>query len=157
MSDEVGVDVERIGQLASALEHLRDVLAANVPTIVNTLNMYWSSGTGSPISLQPLQQAQSRSVNDATDIRDRATMAVAYQNQANYCLPNNMVNIPWDSSQQQLDADSAKAAAQNLAAAEAEAKTNPKLARAQIAAIQAQMQDNLDSKDTAWAQNFYND
>ena len=76
MSDEVGVDVERIGQLASALENLRDVLAANVPTIVNTLNMYWSSGTGSPISLQPLQQAQSRSVNDATDIRDRATMAV---------------------------------------------------------------------------------
>ena len=60
MSDEVGVDVERIGQLASALENLRDVLAANVPTIVNTLNSYWSSGTGSPISLQPLQQAQSR-------------------------------------------------------------------------------------------------
>lgn len=157
MSDEVGVDVERIGQLASALENLRDVLAANVPTIVNTLNMYWSSGTGSPISLQPLQQAQSRSVNDATDIRDRATMAVAYQNQANVCFaPGAKVEIPWDSSQQQLDADSAKAAAQNLAAAEALAKTNPKLARAQIAAIQAQMQDNLDAKDTTWLQNFYN-
>jgi hypothetical protein len=155
MSDEVGVDVERIGQLASALENLRDVLAANVPTIVNTLNMYWSSGTGSPISLQPLQQAQSRSVNDATDIRDRATMAVAYQNQANYCLSSNMVDIPWDSSQQQLDADSAKAAAQNLAAAEAEAKTNPALARAQIAAVQADMQDNLDAKDTTWVQAFY--
>jgi hypothetical protein len=156
MSDEVGVDVERIGQLASALENLRDVLAANVPTIVNTMNSYWSSGTGSPISLQPLQQAQSRSVNDATDIRDRATMALAYQNQANVCFaPGSKVNIPWDSSQQQLDADSAKAAAQNLAAAEALAKTNPTLARAQIAAIQAQMQDNLDSKDTAWVQNFY--
>jgi hypothetical protein len=157
MSDEVGVDVERIGQLASALENLRDVLAANVPTIVNTMNSYWSGGTGSPISLQPLQQAQSRSVNDATDIRDRATMALAYQNQANVCFaPGSKVNIPWDSSQQQLDADSAKAAAQNLAAAEALAKTNPTLARAQIAAIQAQMQDNLDSKDTAWVQNFYN-
>jgi hypothetical protein len=156
MSDEVGVDVERIGQLASALENLRDVLAANVPTIVNTMNSYWSSGTGSPISLQPLQQAQSRSVNDATDIRDRATMAVAYQNRPNPTLPGNMVDIPWDSSQQQLDADSSKAAAQNLAAAEAEAKTNPALARAKIAAIQADMQDNLDSKDTGWVQSFYN-
>ena len=157
MSDEVGVDVERIGQLASALESLRDVLAANVPTIVNTMNGYWSGGTGSPISLGPLQQAQSRSVNDATDIRDRATMAVAYQNQANVCLaPGAKVDIPWDASQQQLDADSAKAAAQNLAFAEAQAKTNPKLARAQIAAIQAQLQDNLDSHDTAWVQNFYN-
>ena len=156
MSDEVGVDVDRIGQLASALENLRDVLAANVPTIVNTMNGYWSGGTGSPISLQPLQQAQSRSVNDATDIRDRATMALAYQNQADVCFaPGAKVDIPWDSSQQQLDADSSKAAAQNLAAAEALAKTNPKLARAQIAAIQAQMQDNLDSKDTAWVQGFY--
>lgn len=79
MSDEVGVDVGRIGQLASALENPRDALAANVPTIVNTMNEYWSSGTGSPISLQPLQQAQSHSVADATDIRDRAVMAVAYQ------------------------------------------------------------------------------
>jgi hypothetical protein len=156
MSDEVGVDVERIGQLASALENLRNVLAANVPTIVNTMNMYWSSGTGSPISLQPLQQAQSRSVNDATDIRDRATMAVAYQNQANYCLSNNMVNIPWDSSQQQLDADAAKAAAQNLAAAEAESGKNPKAARAQIQAIQALIQDNVDSHDTSWLGSFYN-
>jgi hypothetical protein len=156
MSDEVGVDVERIGELASALENLRDVLAANVPTIVNTMNSYWSGGTGSPISLQPLQQAQSRSVNDATDIRDRAAMALAYQNQADVCFaPGAKVDIPWDSSQQQLDADSSKAAAQNLAAAEALAKTNPKLARTQIAAIQAQMQDNLDSKDTAWVQSFY--
>jgi hypothetical protein len=157
MSDEVGVDVERIGQLASALENLRNVLAANVPTIVSTMNSYWSAGTGSPISLQPLQQAQSRSVADATAIRDRATMAVAYQNQANVCFaPGAKVEIPWDSSQKQLDADSGKAAAQNLASAEALAKTNPKLARAQIAAIQADMQDNITSKDTGWVQNFYN-
>jgi hypothetical protein len=156
MSDEVGVDVARIGQLASALENLRNVLTANVPTIVNTMNEYWSSGTGSPISLQPLQQAQSRSVDDATDIRDRATMAVAYQNRPNATLCASMVDIPWDSSPQQLDADSAKAAAQNMAAAEAESKTNPTLARAQIAAIQADMQDNLDSKDAGWLQDFYN-
>ncbi len=155
MSDEVGVDVERIGQLASALENLRDVLAANVPTIVNTMNSYWSGGTGSPISLQPLQQAQSRSVNDAKDIRDRATMAVAYQNQPSRTLGGNMVDIPWDSSQQQLNVDSAEAAAQILANAESEAKTNPTLARAQIAAVQADMQDNLDAKDTAYLQAFY--
>jgi hypothetical protein len=155
MSDEVGVDVERIGQLASALENLRDVLAANVPTIVNTMNSYWSGGTGSPISLQPLQQAESRSVNDAKDIRDRATMAVAYQNQPSRTLGGNMVDIPWDSSQQQLNVDSAEAAAQILANAEAEAKTNPTLARAQIAAVQADMQDNIDAKDTAYLQAFY--
>jgi hypothetical protein len=151
MSDEVGVDVERIGQLASALENLRDVLTANVPTIVNTMNSY-----GAPINLQPLQQAQHRSVGDATDIRDRATMAVAYQNRPNPTLSGGMLEIPWDSSQQQLDADSSKAAAQNLAAAEAEAKSNPKLAKAQIAAAEADMQDNLDSKDTGWIQDFYN-
>ncbi|HEY1823581.1 MAG TPA: hypothetical protein VGG83_26940 [Trebonia sp.] len=156
MSDEVGVDVERIGQLASALENLRNVLAANVPTIVNTMNGYWSSGTGSPISLQPLQQAQSRSVDDATDIRDRATMAVAYQNRPNPTLSGNMVEIPWDSSQQQLDADSSKAAAQNLAAAEAESAKNPKAARVQIQAIQAEIQDNVDSGDTTWLGTFYN-
>lgn len=157
MSDEVGVDVERIGQLASALENLRDVLAANVPTIVNTMNSYWSGGTGSPISLQPLTQAEHRSVNDAKDIRDRATMAVAYQNQANVCLaPGAMVDIPWDSSPQQLDADAAKAAAQNLAAAEAESAKNPKAARAQIQAIQAEIQDNVDAGDTTWLGSFYN-
>jgi len=155
MSDEVGVDVERIGQLASALENLRDVLAANVPTIVNTLNMYWSSGTGSPISLQPLQQAQSRSVNDATDIRDRATMAVAYQNRPNPTLSGNMLEMPWV-PEQQLDTASAQAAAQNLAAAEAESAKNPKAARAQIQAIQAEIKDNLDSHDTSWLGSFYN-
>jgi hypothetical protein len=151
MSDEVGVDVERIGELASALENLRDVLAANVPTIVNTMNSY-----GAPINLQPLQQAQHRSVDDATDIRDRATMAVAYQNRPNPTLSGGMLEIPWDSSQQQLDADSSKAAAQNLAAAEAESAKNPKAARVQIQAIQTEIQDNIDSGDTSWLGSFYN-
>lgn len=161
MSDEVGVDVERIGQLASALENLRDVLAANVPTIVNTMNSYWSSGTGSPISLQPLTQAEPHSVDDATDIRDRATMAVAYQNRPNPTLSGNMVEIPWVSGTE-LETDSAQAAAQNLAAAEAESAKNPKAARAQIQAIQAEIKDNLDSLDdpdsgaTAWLGSFYN-
>jgi hypothetical protein len=161
MSDEVGVDVERIGQLASALENLRDVLAANVPTIVNTMNSYWSSGTGSPISLQPLTQAEPHSVDDATDIRDRATMAVAYQNRPNPTLSGNMVEIPWVSGTE-LATDSAQAAAQNLAAAEAESAKNPKAARAQIQAIQAEIKDNLDSLDdpdsgaTAWLGSFYN-
>ena len=161
MSDEVGVDVERIGQLASALENLRDVLAANVPTIVNTMNSYWSSGTGSPISLQPLTQAEPHSVDDATEIRDRATMAVAYQNRPNPTLSGNMVEIPWVSGTE-LETDSAQAAAQNLAAAEAESAKNPKAARAQIQAIQAEIKDNLDSLDdpdsgaTAWLGSFYN-
>jgi hypothetical protein len=155
MSDEVGVDVERIGQLASALENLRDVIAANVPTIVNTLNSYWSGGTGSPISLQPLTQAEPHSVDDATDIRDRATMAVAYQNRPNATLSGGMVDIPWVSGAE-LDTDSAQAAAQNLAAAEAESAKNPKAARVQIQAIQAEIKDNLDAGDTTWLGSFYN-
>ena len=155
MSDEVGVDVERIGQLASALENLRDVIAANVPTIVNTLNSYWSGGTGSPISLQPLTQAERHSVDDATDIRDRATMAVAYQNRPNPTLSGNMVEIPWVSGTE-LETDSAQAAAQNLAAAEAESAKNPKAARVQIQAIQAEIKDNIDAGDTPWLGSFYN-
>ena len=55
-----------------------------------------------------------------------------------------------------MTADTSQAAAQNLAAAEALAKTNPTLARAQIAGIQADIQDNIDSKNTAWVQGFYN-
>lgn len=158
MSEEVGIDVGRIGQLASALENLRDALAHNVPIIVNTMNEYWNQGYGSSFSLQPLKQAETRSVTDARDIRDRATMAVAYQNRPNPSLtPGGQVQIPWDSSQKQLDADSADAAAEILADAENVSKTNPKLARAQIQAIRAQVQDNIDSKDTAWLSAFYND
>jgi hypothetical protein len=63
MGDEVGVEPERLNKVASALENLRDVLAANVPVIVNTLQQY-----GQPISLAPLRQAQARSVQDAADI-----------------------------------------------------------------------------------------
>jgi hypothetical protein len=64
MSDEVGVEPERLAELASALETLRDVLADNVALIVNMLEQYWDGGTGAPISLLPLKQAQARSVED---------------------------------------------------------------------------------------------
>ena len=155
MSEEIGVDVERIGQLASALENLRNVLAANVPTIVNTMEEYWSSGTGSPISLQSLKQAQARSVEDATSIRDRSIMAVEYQNQVPAQI-GNMVPMPWDASPAQLNADAEQAAVQELASAEALSKTNPQLARAQIQNIQADIQDHLTAGDTAWLTSFYN-
>jgi hypothetical protein len=46
LSDEVGVSPEQVDKLASALENLRDVLAANVPAIVNTMGSYWNGGTG---------------------------------------------------------------------------------------------------------------
>jgi hypothetical protein len=155
MSDEIGVDVERMQQMATALENLRDVLAANVPVIVSTMSQFWSGGTGQPISLLPLQQAVGKSVEDATAMRARAEMAVAFQHRPDARLPGHMVSIPWDASTAQLDADSGKAAAQDLAAAEAEASKNPAAARAEIAAIEADMQDHLDSRDTGWVQAFY--
>ena len=37
MSNEVGVEPERLAELAAALENLRGVLADNVPVIVNML------------------------------------------------------------------------------------------------------------------------
>jgi hypothetical protein len=154
MSEEVGVDVQRLEELASALENLRNVLAVNVPTIASIMNGYWSAGTGSPISLQPLQQAQGHSVDDATDIRDRAIMATAYLNRPNAQLLGNFVEIPWYASQQLNEASSA-AAAEELAAAEAEASKDPAAARVEIGAIEADMQYNLDAKNTAWIQDFY--
>lgn len=73
MGDEVGVEPERLNKVASALENLRDVLAANVPSIVNTLQQ-----SGQPISLAPLRQAQARSVQDAAAMRARANLAQAW-------------------------------------------------------------------------------
>lgn len=167
MGDEVGVDPGRLAQAAGALEHLRDTLAANVPTIVNTMNMYWSSGAGSPISLAVLQQAQSRSVDDATGMRTRSQLAEAWLQQKTGLTGNgNMVNIPWGSTaagMQQLDALDAAAEAKALAAAEAESATNPKAARAQIQAIEADLRDHTqsakadgaNSASMAWLTAFY--
>jgi hypothetical protein len=158
MGEEIGVDVERMQQMASALVNLRDVLAANVPVIVSTMNQAWSSGTGQPISLMALQQAVGKSAEDASDILTRAEMAEAYQAQADTRLSGGMVNIPWDPSAAQLDAVSPNAIAQDLAAAEAESAKNPVAARARIEAIQEEIQDHLDmgSQGTAWLTSFYN-
>jgi hypothetical protein len=78
VSDEVGVEPERLAELASALENLRDVLAASVPVIVNTLESYWNGGTGQSINLNPLKQAQARSPEDAADMRMRSDLAQAW-------------------------------------------------------------------------------
>ena len=134
-SDEVGVDPGRVSQAAGALENLRDVLAANVPTIVNTMQEYWSSGAGSPISLAPLQQAQSRSPEDATDMRTRAELAAAWLAQSVNLAGTGMVNIPWGNTPatlSELDQLDAQAQAQALTAAEAESGKNPQAARAEI-------------------------
>ena len=81
-SNVVGVDPEWIAQAASALEQLRDALAANVLIIVSTLEEYWSSDAGSPVSLAPLKQAQARSVQDAADMRARSNLAATFMAEA---------------------------------------------------------------------------
>jgi len=156
-SDEVGVDPGRLSQAAGALENLRDVLAANVPTIVNIMNEYWSSGAGSPISLAGLHQAQSRSVDDATQMRTRAQLAEAWLAQSVSLTGSGMVNIPW--SGPALDNADSTVEAKALAAAEAQASTNPSAARAKIAAIEQEIQEHVgDGKAGApWLQDFYND
>ncbi|MGD0555114.1 MAG: hypothetical protein ABSA93_09055 [Streptosporangiaceae bacterium] len=148
--DEVGVEPGRLAELATALENLRDVLAGNAPVIVSTLEEYWNSGTGTPVNLSPLKQAQAQSVKDAADMRARSDLAQAWVDHADVCLTT--VTIPWDSSKQQLDAASAAADAKILAAAEGK---NDLQARAQILAVQADIQDHLDEKDMTWLGAFY--
>jgi hypothetical protein len=157
-SDEVGVDPGRVSQAATALENLRDVLAANVPTIVNLMNEYWGSGAGSPISLAVLQQAQSRSVDNATEMRTRAQLAEAWLAQKVGLTGTGMVNIPWGSTPsalKELDSLDAAAQAKALAAAEAESGKNPAAARAEIQAIQLDVSDHVKSGDGAWLNAFY--
>jgi len=94
VSDYAGVDPDRVAKAASALENLRDTLAAQVPTIVNTMGTY-----GSPVSLAILRQAQARSVIDAADMRARSQLAyklAALDNQMMVCPPGGLVTIPWD-------------------------------------------------------------
>jgi hypothetical protein len=156
-SDEVGVDPGRVSQAAGALENLRDVLAANVPVIVNLMNEYWSSGAGSPISLASLHQAQSRSVDDATQMRTRAQLAEAWLAQSvNLTGNGSMVNIPW--SGPALDSADSSIEAKQLATALAEAKTNPAAARTAISAIEQEIREHVadGGKGTPWLQDFYN-
>jgi hypothetical protein len=156
-SDEVGVDPGRVSQAAGALESLRDALAANVPVIVNLMNEYWSSGAGAPISLASLHQAQSRSVDDATQMRTRAQLAEAWLAQSvNLAGDGSMVNIPW--SGPALDSADSSIEASQLATALAEAKTNPAAARTAISAIEQEIREHVadGAKGTPWLQDFYN-
>jgi hypothetical protein len=156
-SDEVGVDPGRVSQAAGALENLRDVLAANVPTIVNIMNEYWSSGAGSPVSLAGLHQAQSRSVDDATQMRTRAQLAEAWLAQGVSLAGSGIVTIPF--SGPALDNADATVEAQALADAEAQASTNPSAARTKIAAIEQEIKEHAGdgSAGAPWLQDFYND
>lgn len=137
MGDEVGVEPERLNQLASALESLRDVLAANMPIVVSTMQLYWDGGTGQSVSLAPLRQAQARSVPDAADMRARVNLAQAWMdNPANIDLvPGGMAYIPWDAKT--VDAQDASLEAQKLAAAK---KTGN---RAEILALEQDLKDHL--------------
>jgi hypothetical protein len=153
MGDEVGVEPERLAELASALENLRDVLAHNVPVIANTLEEYWNGGTGTPIDLTPLKQAQARSVQDAADMRARSNLAAAWMaNPANIDLvAGGEAYIPWSGSA--LDQADAALQAQNLNAAVALAKTDPAGARAMLAAIAQDLNDH--ASDPAYLTAFW--
>jgi len=156
-SDEVGVDPGRVSQAAGALANLRDVLAANVPTIVNIMNEYWSSGAGSPVSLAVLHQAQSRSVDDVTQMQTRSQLAEAWLAQGVSLTGSGMVTIPF--SGPALEGADATVEAQALAAAEAQAAKNPAAARAKIAAIEQEIAEHAGDGQAGapWLQDFYND
>jgi hypothetical protein len=96
--DEVGVEPERLAELASALENLNGVLAHNVPVIVNTLEQYWNSGAGTPLNLTGLKQAEARAPGDAADMRARSDLAQEWMAQpANIDLVSaGVAYIPWD-------------------------------------------------------------
>lgn len=149
---EVGVNPDRVAQAATALEQLRDALSANVPIIVNTMNSYWSGGTGSQVNLGVLSQASGRAPGDAADMRTRARLAALWLQQNVGLTGTGMVNIPF--SGPALDNADAHAEAQALAAAEN--SKDPKAAMAAIQAIQHDLQDHLTANDTVWLSAFYN-
>jgi hypothetical protein len=148
MSDYAAVDPDRVAKAATALENLRDALAAHVPAIVSTMNSY-----SSPVSLGILRQAQARSVIDAADMRARSQLAyrlAALDNQMMVCPPGGLVSIPWDGPT--VDAAAAQADAQLLAQAESN-PTDPQ-SRADIQAVTLDIQDHL--SDPAYLTAFYN-
>jgi len=148
MGDEyAGVDPLRMAKAAAALENLRDVLAANAPKIVNTMNGY-----GSPISLSLLPQAQARSVIDAADMRARSNLAQKLYETAslNACL--TMVQIPWDGAA--VDAANAQADAQLLTSAEQ--NPNSEQALADIQAVADDVNDHVKENDSTYLSDFYN-
>jgi hypothetical protein len=137
LSDEVGVSPEQVDKLASALENLRDVLTANVPTIVNTLGSYWNGGTGQPVNLKVLKQAQARSPGDAADMRARSNLAQAWMsNPANIdVVTGGVAYIPWDTAS--VNSQDATLDAQRLADAEKSGNL------AEIQAVEKDIQDHL--------------
>ena len=143
---EVGVDPEQVARAASALGQLRDALAANVPTIVNTLSQY-----GAEVNTGVLKQAQSRSVTDAEDMLARARLAQLWEQQGVNLTGEGLVDIPW--SGPELDNADAQAEAQALA--QAESGKDPKVSAASIKAIEQDLQAHMD--DAAWLRTFYND
>jgi hypothetical protein len=148
---EVGVNPDRVAQAAAALAQLRDALAANVPVIVNTLNQYWSGGTGSPVNLGSLQHALGRAPADATDMETRARLAALWLQQKVSLTSTGLVSIPF--SGQALDEADAKAEAQALTAIEG--SQDPSDAMATIQAVQQDIQDHLSAGDTQWLTAFY--
>jgi hypothetical protein len=142
---EVGVDPELVAKAATALEQLRDALAANVPTIVNTMSEY-NAGVNTAV----LQQAQARSVVDAEDMRSRARLAQLWLQQSVNLVGQGLVDIPWSGP----DLINADAQAEALALAQAQSSKDPKVAAAAIQAIEQDLKDHMG--DTAWLQAFYN-
>ncbi|MGH3409341.1 MAG: hypothetical protein ACRDRJ_43640, partial [Streptosporangiaceae bacterium] len=148
MSDDyAGVDPIRMAKAASALENLRDVLAANVPKILNTMNGY-----GSPISLSLLPQAQARSLIDAADMRARSNLAqkLLETDSMNACV--SMVTIPWNGSA--VDAANAKADVQLLNSAEQ--NPNSQQALADIQTVADDVSDHVKENDSTYLADFYN-
>lgn len=143
MTDELcGVDPARLAKAASALEHLRDVLAAKVPTIMNTMNEY-----GSPVSITHLRQAQARSVIDAAEMRARSNLAQKIlQQDARIHLDASTVTIAWDGAA--VNAASARVDAQLLS--QAEHDPNSYQAMADIQAVADDFQDHIDQGDKAY-------
>jgi hypothetical protein len=152
MSEEVGVDPGRLNELASALAHLREVLAANVPTIVGTLNQYWSAGQGIPVSLSPLEQARTRSNDDTANIQARCTMAIAWEDKQTTCLAHDMIAMPWLTSGQLYGTSEAELL--KRAEAEAESDPNSPQARAEIMAVANAIKDH--AGDSEYLAAFYN-
>jgi hypothetical protein len=141
---EVGVDPELVAQAATALEQLRDALAAHVPTIVTGMSEY-NSGVNTGV----LKQAQARSVHDAEDMRARARLAQLWEARGVNILGQGLVDIPWSGG----DLDTADAQAEAFALAQAESGQDPKVSAATIQAIEQDLKDHMG--DPPWLQVFY--
>lgn len=145
---DVGVSPEQVAKAAAALEELRDALAKNVPTIVNTMSSYHAG-----VNTAVLKQAQAQSVGDAADMRARSDLAQAWMaDPANIDVAaGGIAFVPWDGPA--LDNADAQYEANQLAAAENGG--DPKVNAATIAAIQQDIKDHMN--DPAWLAAFYND